>query len=493
MMRLVERHVIKRADPRFTAMDRAAFASKNLYNKALYATRQAFFQDGSPPSYPSLYHHMKGEPEYAALPRKVAQWVLKQVCTAWDSYKEALAAWGADPSKFLDQPRIPRYKPKQQGRNLLVYTTQALSQPALRNSLICPSGLGITVQTQQSNVQQVRIIPRMGIYVAEVIYKQEPAQAKVAPALHAGVDIGLIDHSPQLKPGGFLGCSQRTRPAHPKVKRCDRLTRALRTWVSSSLHRRTFPQALRYGTQSTTRRARAPCIPSPQGRGLLAEKDNLALLTSDKPGFVPRLVNGRPVKSINQFYNKRRAELQSRLGDAHTSRRLARITTKRTQRIDWYLHTASRRIIDLLVAEGIGTLCIGKNPLWKQQVNMGRRNNQNFVSVPHARFIALLTYKADLVGIRVCVTEESYTSKASFLDGDPLQVYDPTQPAPAFNGRRVKRGLYRAADGRHIKADANGSDNTTRTLTPDAFARGGRGGVGYPRRAPGGDRSKVAG
>src|SRR5258707_15680467 len=124
-MRLVERHVIKRADPRFTAMDRAAFASKNLYNKALDATRQAFFQDGSYPSYPTLYHHMKGEPEYAALPRKVAQWVLKQVCTAWESYKEALAAWGADP--FLDQPRIPRYKPKQQGRNLLVYTTQALS------------------------------------------------------------------------------------------------------------------------------------------------------------------------------------------------------------------------------------------------------------------------------------------------------------------------------------------------------------------------------
>src|SRR5258707_5774762 len=85
-----------------------------------------------------------------------------------------------------------------------------------------------------------------------------------------------VDHSPQLKPGGILGCSQRTRPAHPKVKRCDRLTRAVRTWVSSSLHRRTFPQALRYGRQSTTRRARAPCIPSPEGRGLLAEKNKIA-------------------------------------------------------------------------------------------------------------------------------------------------------------------------------------------------------------------------
>jgi IS605 OrfB family transposase len=406
-MRLVERHAIKRADPRFKAVDRAAFASKNLYNKALYATRQAFFQDGSYPSYPTLYHQMKGEPEYAALPRKVAQWVFKQVCVAWESYKEALAAWEVDRSKFLDRPRIPRYKPKQQGRNLLVYTLQALSRPALRNQLICPSGLGITVQTRQENVQQVRIIPRTrsGFYVVEVIYERAPVATAVSPALHAGVDIGL---------------------------------------------------------------------------------NNLALLTSDKPGFVPRLVNGRPVKSINQFYNKRRAELQSRLGDAHTSRRLERITTKRTQRIAWYLHTASRRIIELLIAEGIGTLCIGKNPLWKQNANLGRRTNQNFVAVPHARFIAMLAYKAELVGIQVHLTEESYTSLASFLDADPLPIYDPAQPAPTFSGRRVKRGLYRAADGRHINADANGSYNIIRKVAPDAFAharrQGSRGCVVHPVR-----------
>src|SRR5262245_32546024 len=233
-MRLVERHVIKRADPRFTAIDGAAFASKNLYHKALYATRQAFFQAGSSPTYPTRYHQMKDEPEYAALPRKVAQWVLKQVCAAWDSYREALAAWEVDPAKFLDRPHIPRYKHKQQGRNVLVYTTQALSQPALRNFLICPSGLAITVQTQQQRIQQVRIIPRIGFNVVEVIYEREPVQARVDPALHAGVDIGL---------------------------------------------------------------------------------NNLVLLTSDKPGFVPCVVNRRPVKSINQFCNKRRAELQSRLGD----------------------------------------------------------------------------------------------------------------------------------------------------------------------------------
>src|SRR5262249_8500344 len=147
--------------------------------------------------------------------------------------------------------------------------------------------------------------------------------------------------------------------------------------------------------------------------------NHLATLASDKPRFLPRVINGRPVKSINQYDNKRRAELQSHLGKAHTSWRLERITTKRTRRIDHYLHTASRRIIDLLVAEGIGTLCIGKNPLWKQEANMGKRGNQNVVSVPHARFVEMLSYKAELVGLQVQVTEESYTSKASFLDADP--------------------------------------------------------------------------
>src|SRR5262249_10554506 len=108
------------------------------------------------------------------------------------------------------------------------------------------------------------------------------------------------------------------------------------------------------------------------------------------------------------------------------SRRLERTTTKRTRRIDWYPHTTSRRIIDLLVAESIGTLCIGQNPLWKQEASMGKRGNQYVVSAPHARFVDMLTCKAMLADIQVLVTEESYTSKASFLDAVPLPVYGRT-------------------------------------------------------------------
>jgi putative transposase len=210
--------------------------------------------------------------------------------------------------------------------------------------------------------------------------------------------------------------------------------------------------------------------------------NNLAALTANKAGFVPRIVNGRPVKLINQCYNKRKAELQHKLGASGTTRQMERLTANRTRQIDHYLHTASRRIIDLLAAEGIGTLCIGKNPLWKQEVNMGKRNNQNFVSVPHARFVEMLTYKAELVGIQVRLTEESYTSKASFLDADPLPVYGTA--APPFSGKRVKRGLYRAANGRRINADVNGSYNTIRKVLPDSFGQRIAGTAVCPIRLP---------
>jgi putative transposase len=393
-VQLAERHVIKRGDVRFASIDAAAFASKNLYNKALYATRQAFFRDGAVPSYPALYYQMKGEPEYTALPRKVAQWVLKQVCLAWESYRKALAAYATVPSAFLGKPRLPRYLDKQ-GRNLLVYTTQALSRPGLQLGRIRPSSLGIEVPTRQTHVVQVRIIPRGGFYIVEVIHERTPIPTPVNPELYAGVDLGL---------------------------------------------------------------------------------NNLALLTSNKAGFIPQLVNGRPVKSINQYYNKRRAKLQSVLGHRRSSQRLERLTTRRTRRIDHYLHAASRRIVDLLVREGIGTLIIGKNPLWKQEANMGKRINQNFVSVPHARFIEMLTYKAGLVSIRVILAEESHTSKCSFLDWESIGHHE------QYAGRQVKRGLFRAANGQPINADANGSYNIIRKVAPEAFTQGSRGCVVHPVR-----------
>lgn len=158
----------------------------------------------------------------------------------------------------------------------------------------------------------------------------------------------------------------------------------------------------------------------------------------------------------------------------HTSRNIERVAAKRTRRIDHYMHTASRRVIDLLVRESIGTLVIGKNPNWKQESSMSKKNNQHFVQLPHARFIDLLTYKAQLVGIIVLVQEESYTSKASFLDLDPIPVYGQEgEKKPVFGGRRVKRGMYKSKSGRKLNADVNGSYNIMRKALPNAFTGNG--------------------
>jgi putative transposase len=395
-MQLVEQHVIDKTDARWSSIDAAAFLSKNLYNAANYIVRQAYILNQRYIPYTKLDKLMQRNPDYCALPRKVSQWVLKQVDHDWQSYFAAMAAWEADPDKFQGKPRLPKYKHKTEGRNLLTYTDQAVSKRVLKQKgAIQPSGLAITIKTQQPSFDQVRISPRKTHYVVEVVYTV-PVQpsAQVEPGRVAAIDIGL---------------------------------------------------------------------------------DNLATVTSNQPDFVPFLVNGRPIKSINQYYNKERARLQSQLPrERKTSHRLDALTDQRNRRVNAYLHLASRRIIETLVQHLIGTLVIGKNDGWKQEIKLGKRINQNFVQIPHARFMEMLTYKAQRAGIRVVLTEESYTSKCSFLDNEPIEK------RAIYAGRRIHRGLFRSSDGRLINADVNGSLNILRKVIPNAFGNGIGGAVVHP-------------
>jgi putative transposase len=231
---------------------------------------------------------------------------------------------------------------------------------------------------------------------------------------------------------------------------------------------RIVPKATHYVVEVVYEQTEQPSSVQPQ---LVASIDigvnNLAAITSNKPGFRPLLVNGRPLKSLNQHYNKTRAHRQKALpGKQETSRFLDHLTDHRTRAIQYYLHVASRTIIDRLAQEGIGTLVIGKNDGWKQEVTMGKRNNQTFVFIPHARFIAMLQYKAALAGIQVCLVRESHTSKCSFLDLEVIGHHD------QYVGKRVKRGLFRSATGRWLNADVNGSYNIMRRAVPSVVAQG---------------------
>jgi len=200
--------------------------------------------------------------------------------------------------------------------------------------------------------------------------------------------------------------------------------------------------------------------------------DNLMAVTSNQPDFIPLLINGRPLKSLNQFYNQRRAKLQSLLkGNRQSSQRIRRLTRCRNQKVDDYLHKASCYLVKLLVDQQITTLVIGNNPGWKQEVNLGKVNNQKFVTIPHARLIDMISYKCQLVGIKVIIQEESYTSVANFLNLDPLPVYGQTTEKPVFSGKRIKRGLYRTDRGFLCQSDVMGSYNILRKAFPNAFNR----------------------
>ena len=182
--------------------------------------------------------------------------------------------------------------------------------------------------------------------------------------------------------------------------------------------------------------------------------NNLMAITSNI-GNISNLVNGRPLKSINQYYNKRKAHLMSLLekGKLKSSKRLRKLEMKRMMKIKDYLHKTSRRIVELMYNNNIGTCFIGHNKNWKQEVEMGKKNNQNFVSIPYSLLINMLRYKIEEKGGVLVELNEAYTSKCSFLDNEEICKHE------SYKGKRVKRGLFLSENKKALNADINGSLN----------------------------------
>ena len=405
-MKLAERHIIKRGRSFWHQIDRLSWEAKNLYNAANYLIRQNFIYGHGYLSYKMMASLMQQTEQYQALPAKVSQQVLRGLDKNWQSFFEANKAYKRDPSKFLGRPKIPKYKDSKKGRNLLVYTKQAISKVALKRGKIKLSGTQIEFPTSvAAQVDEVRIVPKCDCYVIEVIYEKAVATKENLPENEwiASIDLGV---------------------------------------------------------------------------------DVLMAVTSNQPGFVPLLINGRPLKSLNQFYNKRLALLQSQLkGNRHSSRRIERLTRCRNHKVDNYIHRASRYLVELLLEKNITILVIGKNDRWKQKANLGKVNNQKFIKIPHARLIEMLSYKCQLVGIKVVLQEESYSSQSNFFNCDPIPVYGETEEIPKFTGKRVKRGLYRTRTGFLCQADVLSSYNILRKAFPNAFSCYGIGRcVVHPRR-----------
>lgn len=416
-MQIVEKTIIRKSHPYYLQVDTLAFKSKNLYNAALYLVRKEFFKTGKLLSAYDLFKIFKNsnQSDYISLPRKVSMQVLFQIDQNFRSFFNALKSYKQNPAKFTNKPKIPTYKDKLKGRNVVIYEKQAISLKALKKGFINLSGTKINIPTRtitRDNINQVKIVKRTGCYIVYSIYTIEEKLYQDNGNV-AAVDLGL---------------------------------------------------------------------------------NNLAAITFSN-NKTPILINGKPLKSINQFYNKKKSDILFSLNNhtkeksnelkkqqkqilpqksveknkesvknkVFTSNKIQKLSNKRNNKINDYLHKASRYLINQLVSNNITNLIIGYNPGWKQEINLGRRNNQNFVLIPFAKFIDMLVYKSKLAGISVTIQEESYTSKCSFLDMETIEKHK------KYLGRRIKRGIFESSNFKKINADINGSYNIMRKAAPRNF------------------------
>ncbi len=176
------------------------------------------------------------------------------------------------------------------------------------------------------------------------------------------------------------------------------------------------------------------------------------------------IIDGRRLKSINQWFNKENARLQSikdkqHLGKKTTNRQKA-IARDRNNKVNDYMNKAARKVIDYCISNDIGTLVVGYNETFQRGSNIGKRNNQTFVNIPYGKLRDKLEYLCELNGITFIKQEESYTSKASFWDKDDIPVYNNDNPKEyLFSGKRIHRGQYRTSSGKTLNADVNGALN----------------------------------
>ncbi len=200
------------------------------------------------------------------------------------------------------------------------------------------------------------------------------------------------------------------------------------------------------------------------------------------------IIDGRRLKSINQWFNKENARLQSIKDKQHfgkrTTNRQKAIARDRNNKVNDYMNKAARVIIDYCISNDVGTLIVGYNVTFQRNSHIGKQNNQNFVNIPYGHLRDKLAYMCKLNGIAYIEQEESYTSKASFWDKDVLPVYNADNPKEyEFSGNRVHRGLYKTANGKTFNADINGALNIMRkSSVVDMSILYGRGEVDTPVR-----------
>ena len=386
-MKVVEQHIIKPSHKDYQELDHLLFSSKNLYNIGLYEVRQHFFKAKEDPSikYKYLNYYAlnallkeREDENYRALPANTAQEVLKLINQNFCSFFKSLSM--KRERLMTNKINIPKYLDKEKGRQVLIYNQMTIGKVLLKKGIIQLPKTKIQIKTKHpESLRQVRIVPKNGYIVIEVIYEVQEKELLKDNNRFLSIDLGI---------------------------------------------------------------------------------NNLATCSSNV--IEPFIIDGRRIKSINQFYNKYKAELQSSLEkNKRTSKRIQHLTNKRNFKILNYLHKASKYIVNQAVSHSLNAIVIGYNKGWKQETKLSKKVNQNFVQIPFEKLINLISYKARLQGIQVFLQEESYTSQVSFIEGDYIPTFGKDDLKKNPSGKRIKRGLYSSPKGL-LNADVNGSLNILR-------------------------------
>lgn len=399
---LVETHIVKKGHSFYDWAMGECLLSRNLYNRVLYIYRQAFTgHHENIEEYRDLIKNERFVKKFDVVTRmralkdndfismmKVhcAEHIIAQVDTIWNSWFKALKDYKKNPSGYTGRPKIPKYKKGDGVTNILVYD-KGDARIQKDGTINISKKVKLPLKTEIKDLQEVRIIPRIGHIKIEIVYRKEIDDLGLNKDNAIGIDIGL---------------------------------------------------------------------------------NNLAAITSND-GSISALINGRPIKAINHYYNKKKAHYSSILNKhgLKKSKRLQKLERKRHLKIKDYLHKASRRVVDLMITNNIGTCVIGHNKEWKQNINLGKRNNQNFVQIPFNTFMDMVKYKLEMVGGHFSDVCESHTSKCSAIDNEKICHHE------KYMGRRIKRGLFVSANKKYaVNADINASLNILRRKLEKDFSYG---------------------
>ena len=362
--------------------------AKNLTNEAIYNVRQSYFNEGKYLNYEKNYALLKNSENYKSLNSNMAQQILKEVDSMFQSFFGLIKLAEKGRYSFKDI-KLPYYLPKDSFTTLVIgfvrFNGNQLTIPYSQSYKKGHKGITINLPPKLAGkkVKEIRIIPKSKARFFEIqyCYEAEEIQSNLDENHALAVDLGV---------------------------------------------------------------------------------DNLAAcVTSKGKSFI---IDGKRLKSINQWFHKENARLQcikdkQKFGKKSTNKQQT-IRRNRNNKVNDYMNKSARMIINYCLNNDIGTLVCGYNKTFQRNSDIGKKNNQNFVNIPFGKLREKFRYLCKLYGIKYIEQEESYTSKASFFDEDIIPVYNQDTPQTyTFSGKRIKRGLYQCGNGKTLNADINGALN----------------------------------